>query len=168
MLNLGGADIQHGWSKMVFDYSELGDTTPATSFSVCCSDSYNNGNWNIGKFRSTTAVADGTTLGWIDNTTDSPITVVGTSGTTILAPYSVTVMATVAGDFDLNGDVGASDLAAVLGNYGFAGVWAQGDVNYNGSIGAEDLAAVLGNYGSALPAEVSIVGSHIDAAGIAL
>ena len=165
VLTVGGADIQHGWSKMVFDYSGTGDSDPVTTISGLLSASYNGGAWNTGKFHSSTAVAEGTTLGWIDNTTGVPIV----AGPNTFAPNTVTVMATIPGDVNLDGKVDFSDLGFVVGDYGMsAAKWADGDVNYDGVIDFSDLGYVIGNYGSALPAQINIAGSQIDAAGLAV
>jgi autotransporter-associated beta strand protein len=164
VLTVGGADIQHGWSKMVFDYSGAGDSSPATTVAGLLSTSYNGGAWNTGQFRSSTAVAEGTTLGWIDNTTAAPIV----AGPNTFAPNTLTVMATLPGDVNLDGKIDFTDLGYIVGNYGMGGpVWTDGDINYDHIIDFTDLGYVIGNYGSALPAEINIAGSHIDAAGLA-
>lgn len=51
-----------------------------------------------------------------------------------------------AADLDASGDVGAGDLAAVLGAWGAAGGGA--DIDGDGLVGAGDLAAVLGAWGA--------------------
>jgi fibronectin-binding autotransporter adhesin len=165
VLSLGGADIQHGWSKMVFDYSGKGDSSPATTVAGLLSAGYNGGAWNTGTIQSSTAVAEGTTLGWIDNTTGVPIV----SGPNTFAPNTLTVICTIAGDVDLNGTIDFNDLGYVIGNYGATGaVWSEGDLNYDGVIDFNDLGYVIGNYGGTLPAALNVGGSHIDAAGLAM
>lgn len=52
------------------------------------------------------------------------------------------------GDFDLDGSIGAPDLAYLLSVWGVDGV-AIGDLNGDGVIGAQDLAILLGNWGPA-------------------
>jgi hypothetical protein len=50
-------------------------------------------------------------------------------------------------DLDGDGAIGASDLSALLGNWGNAGV---GDIDGDGSVGASDLSALLGAWGPCL------------------
>ncbi len=85
VLGGGGTDIRTG--KLVFDYS--GGSTPAGTILSLLTASYHGGAWDTGKFRSTMAVANGTTLGWKDEAGSS----------------QVTVMATIPGDFNLDGTV---------------------------------------------------------------
>jgi autotransporter-associated beta strand protein len=151
ILILGGADIQNGRSKLVLDYSSA--DSPAWYTAGLLSMSYNGGAWDTGMFRSTTAVAQGTTLGWKDD-----------AGT-----KQVTIMSTVPGDVDLNGAIDFNDLGYIIGNYGATGaMWSQGDVNYDGVIDFNDLGYVIGNYGGTLPAALDVSGSHINAAGLAV
>jgi autotransporter-associated beta strand protein len=118
VLNLGGADIQSG--KMLFDYT--GGTSPAATILDLLSDSYDGGLWDIGQFRSSTAVSAGLTLGWLDD----PLT------------HTVTVMATYPGDFNLDGVVDAADRAIIRSSIGGPGTWATGDVNYDGVVNLID------------------------------
>ncbi len=65
---------------------------------------------------------------------------------------AILVRTTFAGDADLNGQVGFSDLVAVAQHYGLegSGQWITGDFNYDGNVGFADLVAVAQNYGGAL------------------
>jgi fibronectin-binding autotransporter adhesin len=121
VLNLGGADIQHGWSKIVFDYSGAGGSDPATTILGLLTASYNSGAWNTGKFRSTTAATTGLTLGWRDD---------GSS--------TVIVMATYPGDFNLNGVVDNVDRDIWLAHAFTGTTWQQGDANYDGVVNGLD------------------------------
>ena len=90
----GGADIRTG--KIVFDYA--GSSDPVGTIQGLLSYSCDNGQWDRGQFRDTTAAATGLTLGLYDDT----------------AAKTVTVMATYPGDFNLDGVVnnaGQGDLA---------------------------------------------------------
>jgi hypothetical protein len=57
---------------------------------------------------------------------------------------------TVYGDFNLDGEVNAGDLALLATNYGLAGTWgwATGDGNGDGNVDAGDLAQLATNYGT--------------------
>jgi hypothetical protein len=57
---------------------------------------------------------------------------------------------TVYGDFNLDGEVNAGDLALLATNYGLAGDWgwATGDSNGDGNVDAGDLALLASNYGT--------------------
>jgi hypothetical protein len=86
-------------------------------------DLYGAGLWDQGKFLSTTAVATGLTLGWTD------------SGT------QVTVMATYAGDANLDGEVDGADVDIWKLNVGTTGVgvWELADFNYDGEVDGADV-----------------------------
>ena len=78
--------------------------------------------WDIGSFRSSKAVANGTTLGWEDYSASS----------------QVTVMATIPGDFNLDGTVDSADLAILYANVWNGRTWSQGDANYDGTVNGLD------------------------------
>jgi len=153
VLNLGGSDIQKG--KMVFDYNGTGETDPAlTTILPDLIASYNGGtnSWTAGKFQSSTAVANGTTLGWIDD----PVT------------KQVTVMATISGDFNLDGTVNLTDLAILRTGFGGGTTWAAGDVNYDGVVNLTDLAILRANFGKSIasgPVAGAGVGSPVPEPG---
>jgi len=90
-LNGGGADIQSG--ALVFDYAGAAD--PAATIGGLLNASCHNGLWDVGQFQDSTAAATGLTLGVLDATSSS----------------QVKVMATYAGDFNLDGVVDNADLA---------------------------------------------------------
>ena len=97
VFNLGGADVQGG--KLVFDYN--GAASPAATIQSLLTASCDGGLWDIGQFRDSTAASSGLTLGWFDD---------GSS--------KVTVMATYAGDFNLDGVVNDLDLDIWTANFG--------------------------------------------------
>jgi hypothetical protein len=79
-------------------------------------------------------------------------------GTTVLVRY------TLAGDVNLDGTVGFSDLVKLAQNYGLSdgsATWSKGDFSYDGNVGFADLVALAQNYGSSLPAE-AIPGATAD------
>ena len=84
--------------------------------------SYDGGLWDVGQFRDTTAVATGLTLGWLDDTSSS----------------KVKVMATYAGDFNLDGVVDGLDRAIWMANAFSGSELAQGDANYDGVVNGLD------------------------------
>ena len=81
--NLGGADLEGG-GRLVFDYA--GGSDPAATIESLLKASFDHGRWDTGQFRCSTAVADGLTLGWLDNP----------------AAQTFTVIATRPGDFNLD------------------------------------------------------------------
>ena len=92
------------------------------------------------KIFSSTAAANGLTLGWADNGSNA-----------------VTVMATVPGDANLDGRVDINDLTVVLTSYGATGaIWSQGDFNYDGQVDINDLTVVLTDYGRSLGASAAL------------
>jgi hypothetical protein len=120
---------------LIFDYP-----TQAGSISTALTYSYNNGDWNQGKFLCTTETTE-FGLGWADNGTDQ-----------------LTVMYTYYGDSTLDGSVNVTDLNDVLSNYNKSGqTWRQGDFNYDGSVNVTDLNYVLSNYNKSLPASTAAV-----------
>ena len=125
VLSGGVADIRTG--KLIFDYT--GGSTPAATILALLTASYHGGAWDIGSFRSTKAVANGTTLGWIDYTASS----------------QVTVMATIPGDFNLDGTVDSSDLAILYANVWTGTTSAQGDANYDGTVNGLDRDILVAN-----------------------
>ncbi len=118
VLSGAGADIQTG--KLIFDYT--GGSTPAAAILALLTASYHGGAWDIGSFRSSKAVANGTTLGWEDYSASS----------------QVTVMATIPGDFNLDGTVDSADLAILYANVWNGRTWSQGDANYDGTVNGLD------------------------------
>ena len=86
------------------------------------SSSYHGGLWDLGQFHNSTAGVTGLTLGWIDD---------GSS--------KVTVMATYAGDFNVDGVVDGLDLNIWKTNFGVGTAWRLGDANYDGLVNGLDL-----------------------------
>ena len=141
----GGADIQAG--SLVFDYS---GSSPAAAIQTALTTSYAGGAWNVGPF--TTDAATGLTLGWTDD-----------------GAGTVTVMATLPGDANLDGTVGVADLNALISHYGKASTWAQGDFGYDGTVGFNDLIELISNYGRLLSAMSSktVVAAPLSSANMA-
>ena len=119
MLDGSGADIRGG--SLVFDYT--GGSTPAATIQGLLTASYNHGQWNVGKLQDTTAVSSGLTLGWKDDG----------------SAQAVTVMATYAADFNLDGSVTDLDQDVWMTYFGYGTSWQQGDANYDGTVNGLDL-----------------------------
>ncbi|MFP4355405.1 MAG: PEP-CTERM sorting domain-containing protein [Phycisphaerae bacterium] len=86
------------------------------------------------------------------------------SGNAQLGITSLTIGLALAGDANLDGQVGIGDLGILAGNYGASGsgVWGMGDFNNDGNIGIGDLGILAGMYGqtyesSASSAEMAVV-----------
>jgi autotransporter-associated beta strand protein len=130
IFSLGGVDIQGG--SLVLAYS--GTSPAATVASILTAGYQQSLAAGSGQIFSSTAAADGLTLGWSDN-----------------GSGAVTIMATVPGDANLDGRVDINDLTIVLTHYGATGaVWSQGDFTYDGRVDVNDLTIVLANYGQTL------------------
>jgi autotransporter-associated beta strand protein len=126
-----GVDIQGG--KMVFDYT---GTSPASTIKDLLDYSYHGdlygvGAWDRGKFRSTTAAATGLTLGWKDNGSNQ-----------------VTVMATYAGDANVDGEVDGVDVDIWKLKVGSSFNVLPGDANYDGEVDGADFDIWKLNVGS--------------------
>ena len=129
----GGANIQGG--KLVLDYTGTApDVFTPLKASYLASPS-----WSTGQLRNTTAGTTGLTLGWKDDTTN----------------MQVTVMATLAGDANLDGSVTGADLSLLLSKYNQSGTWSVGDFNYDGSVTGADLSLLLSKYNQSIPASVA-------------
>ena len=160
VLTGGGADIQGQgnigvYSKMVFDYT--GGTSPGPTIAGLLDYSYHGdlygvGLWDQGKFLSTTAAATGLTLGWTD------------SGT------QVTVMATYAGDANLDGEVDGADVDIWKLNVGTtgSGVWELADFNYDGEVDGADVDIWKLKVGSSLAPPPGGAGLSIGGAGVSI
>ncbi len=166
MLSGGGADVQNGWTKLVFN-AVSGD--PTSTVVPLLAASYHNGAWDTGQIRSSTAAAQHTTLGYYDNTTASTVTITGPTGTNVFPANAVTVVSTLAGDVNLDGSTNLNDLGIVLANYNTSGdTWATGDLNYDGKTNLNDLGIVLANYNGSLPSPSPAMFANLDAAAIGL
>jgi hypothetical protein len=131
ILNLGGADLRAG--KIVFDYA---DTDPVATIQGMLNASYDNGLWDVGQFRDTTAATTGLTLGCLDD----PST------------HTVTVMATYPGDFNLDGVVDSLDKSVWFSNAFTTGAtWQQGDANRDGVVDGLDRDLWSANAGLTAP-----------------
>jgi fibronectin-binding autotransporter adhesin len=132
IVNLGGADIQSG--ALVFDYA--GASSPAATIQSLLTASCDHGQWDVGQLQNTTAAASGLTLGWVDDASSS----------------QVKVMATYAGDFNLDGVVNELDKAIWFANAFKGTTWQQGDANYDGVVNGLDRDLWFSHYGqSVLP-----------------
>ena len=118
VLNGGGVDVQSG--KLVFDYAGAAD--PAATIQSLLKASCDGGLWDAGQFRDSLATATGLTLGVFDDT----------------ATHQVTVMATYAGDFNLDGVVDNQDRAIWFANAFTGATWQQGDANGDGAVDGLD------------------------------
>jgi hypothetical protein len=131
----GGADIQAG--KLLFDYT--GGATPAGTILPLLRTSYHGGAWDTGTFRSSKAAVNGTTLGWKDDAGSSQLT----------------VMATVPGDFNLDGTADNTDRAIWFANAMTGATWAQGDANYDGTVNGLDRDILMANLSRSVSAASS-------------
>jgi hypothetical protein len=128
VLNVGGANLQLG--ALVFDYTGASD--PAATIATLLAASYHNGQWDIGQFQDSAAASSGLTLGMLDD----PVT------------HQVKVMATYAGDFNLDGVVNTLDNSIWFANaFGSNSTWAQGDANYDGVVDGLDRDLLLAHVG---------------------
>jgi T5SS/PEP-CTERM-associated repeat protein len=66
---------------------------------------------------------------------------------------------TLLGDADLDGTVGADDLARARASLGGGGGWLEGDFNYDGRVNARDIALLRRNLGLSLTPAASIASS---------
>jgi autotransporter-associated beta strand protein len=149
VLNLGGADIQQG--KMVFDYSGTGETNPASTVLADLIAGYNGGvsPWTTGKLQSSTAAANNTTLGWVDD----PVA------------KQLTVMAVVPGDFTLDGTVNLADYNLIKANFGTGTTWVTGDANYDGVVNLDDYNIMKTNFGVSFPTGAPLAGAAVPEPG---
>lgn len=128
----GGVDVQGG--KLLLDY-----TTTAPDVLALLDPAFDTG-WATGRIRNTTAGTTGLTLGWKNDT----------------IAKQVTIMATYAGDADLNGTVNVADLTRLLNSYNRTGMaWADGDFNYDGQVNVADLTALLNKYNRTIGGSVA-------------
>jgi autotransporter-associated beta strand protein len=138
VLSRGGADIRGG--KMIFDYT--GTSTLGATINAMLNTSFDGGLWDVGQFKSSTAATTGLTLGCVDNGTNQ-----------------VTVMATYAGDFNLDGVVNLADLDVWKSYVGSGTTWQTGDANHDGRVNLGDLDLWTANCGCAVSTAVGDAGS---------
>ena len=134
LTGVGGADVQGG--KLILDYN--GGFSPDV-FTPLQASYMASPSWSIGQIRNTTAGTTGLTLGWKDDAT----------------AMQETVMATLAGDANLDGSVTGADLSLLLSKYNQSGTWSVGDFNYDGSVTGADLSLLLSKYNQSIPASVA-------------
>ena len=124
-----GVDIQAG--KLVLDYAG-GDSPAPLVASILAGGYVQPAKFSTGVIRDSVLPA-GRLLGWRD----------------VAATQTLTVLATVAGDTNLDLAVNFTDLLALAQNYGGASkVWSEGDSNYDGVVNFSDLLALAQNYGT--------------------
>jgi autotransporter-associated beta strand protein len=151
----GHADIQKGMMQFVYG---TGTDPLSTTIYPALVASYNGGvgSWTTGLFQSSTALANGTTLGWIDNTTSEPIV----SGSNVFPADCVTVIATMPGDFNLDGAVDFADVDIWKSNLGVSGAtWIMGDGTYDGSVDFADVDLWKANLGGSFDTGASAAAS---------
>jgi autotransporter-associated beta strand protein len=122
-----GFDIQGG--KTVVDY-----TGTAPDVLTPLTESYDaSPSWSAGPIRNTTAGITGLTLGWEDDAD----------------AQQVTIMATYAGDANLDGTVDDVD-ASIVGAHWHQSdcLWSQGDFNYDGLVNDRDAAILAAHWQS--------------------
>ncbi|MCE5302308.1 MAG: autotransporter-associated beta strand repeat-containing protein [Planctomycetaceae bacterium] len=130
-----GLDLQSG--LVVFDYT--GDTTLVNNVKSLLATGYA-ADWATGQIRNTTSSTTGLTLGYADDTANS----------------TLTVMATYAGDFNLDGAVNTLDYDIWYANAGASTVsYELGDANYDGAVNSLDYDLWYANAGLSLPTSVS-------------
>jgi autotransporter-associated beta strand protein len=127
----GGADVQNG--QLVFDYT--GSTSLLPTIRSLLVDSYAHGLAN-GRLRSTTV----TTRRWLGYRDDGVAT--------------VTVMATLFGDADLDGGVSINDFNSLAANFGQRSgkAWVEGDFDYDGGVSINDFNLLASNFGQSMGA----------------
>ena len=134
VLTGGGADVQGG--KLVLDYT--GGSSPASTVLSLLTTSYGAlPHFATGQIRDTTAAPLGLALGWKDDHARA-------SGDDHGHRCPVTLISMARS--------GLSDHTKVSTNWGNGGkVWGQGDFDYDGNVGASDKAIVLANWGRSAP-----------------
>jgi hypothetical protein len=126
----------------VFDYST--DTDPETAVRTDLAAAVASG-YATGQIHSSTAqvVAHPRGLGYIDDTTNSKLT----------------VAYTLVGDGNLDGTVNALDFNALASDYGTSpttNTWTKGDYDYSGSVDSNDFAILAANYGQTIPLNAAL------------
>jgi C1A family cysteine protease len=138
VLTGGGVDIQAG--KLVLDYSS---SSPADTVQNALAWSYDSGLWDRGQFTSTTAESTGLVLGWKDD---------GVS--------QVTVRATYAGDFNLDGTVNLLDFDVWTAHLGASSAtFPTSDANYDGAVNLLDFDLWMATMGQTLPSGSTVTSS---------
>lgn len=111
------------------------------------------GKWTGGQgITSSTAAADGKTLGFMLNDDGSGNAIYSTFDGQSVVSTDVLVKYTLYGDATLDGSVNVSDLAVLATHFGMSSgaTWAQGDFNNDGAVNVSDLAELATNFGQSL------------------
>jgi arabinogalactan endo-1,4-beta-galactosidase len=140
-----GATLDMTGSTVTINYGANSD--PASTIRGYLVSGRGNGNWQGTGLTSSLAAANPSsfTLGYADGGNAADAANAG------VAPGTVEVEYTVAGDANLSGGVDLSDLVIVASDFGQTGAdWAQGDVNYDGNVDLSDLVIVASNFGASL------------------
>jgi fibronectin-binding autotransporter adhesin len=125
-------DIQSG--KLTMDTSALTSASAVLAELDGTGVGYNaSPAWSAGKFQNTAAGSTGMTLGWRDDGT------------------SISIMATINGDTDLNGSTTFTDFLALSSSFGGTGNWQNGDFDYDQSVTFTDFLALSGNFNYTIP-----------------
>ena len=131
---VNGAGVEIDGGKLILDYSTV--ESPAevvketlTNFYVGFNAHNGSGLYYLGSLRTENDVTGSQGLGWLDDTTNS----------------TVSVMWTLYGDTNLDGAADAADYRTLLANLGQAGDWADGDFNYDGVVDSEDVSMFEAN-----------------------
>jgi DNA-binding beta-propeller fold protein YncE len=124
-------------------------TDPASTIRAELVSGFNAGGakWTGTGITSSLAAANPTSfaVGYADG--GNPINAANTG----VAPGTIEVKYTVAGDANLSGDVDLSDLVIIASDFGQTNAdWAEGDVNYDGNVDLSDLVIVASNFGASL------------------
>lgn len=151
----GNSRIDLTNNKLIVSSTDVGDWDGAayTGVTGLIQAGYHNGAWN-GTGLITSIATSSTTLG-VALASD-----VGLGGKSVngvlLFSSDVLVRFTLAGDADLDGKVGFSDLVRLAQNYGKTGTgWSRGDFNYNGTVDFADLVKLAQNYGGGpIPSDI--------------
>jgi hypothetical protein len=136
----GRLDLRN--NHLIMDW-EVGADNPFAISQARIANAYNNGAWDGTGITSSTAAADGKTLGIADNTVLGVSEFMGepVDATSVLIRY------TYGGDATLSGTVTIADLGILAANWqGTEKGWAQGDFNYDGSVNIADLGILAGNW----------------------
>jgi T5SS/PEP-CTERM-associated repeat protein/autotransporter-associated beta strand protein len=159
----GNSRIDLTNNKLILSTTDIGewDGSAYTGVTGLIQSGYHNGAWD-GAGIVTSVATSATTLG------AARADDVGLSGKNfggiLLFGSDVLVRYTLAGDADLDGQVGFTDLVRVAQNYGAVGTgWSHGDFDYDGKVSFADLVKVAQNYGAnAIPSDIPMASPEFE------